>query len=89
MKESKENYVELKGFGSTMGIKNILNYLYTGILNVSFETIDLILDAGSHFQINEIIHLCSQFLTKNLNVLNCVNILKLAGIFYFLICFYF
>lgn len=81
MKESKENYVELKGFESTIGIKTVLNYLYTGILNVSFDTIDSILDVGSHFQINEIINLCSQFLIKNLNVLNCVNILKMAGIF--------
>jgi hypothetical protein len=81
MKESKENYVELKGFGSTIGIKTILNYLYTGYLEVSFETIDLILDAGSHLQINEIIHLCSKFLIRNLNVLNCVNILKLAGMY--------
>ena len=81
MKESRENFVELKGFNSVTGIKLILDFIYTGLLNISFDNILGILDAASHLQIKEAIKLCSDFLVKNINILNCVQILKLADIY--------
>lgn len=81
MKESKENYVELKGFRTTSGIKSILDFIYTGILNLSFENLNNILDAASHLQVNEVLGLCEEFLIKNLILLNCVTIHKIADIY--------
>jgi hypothetical protein len=79
MKESRENFVELKGFLTADGVQSVLNYLYTGVLNLSLDKIDSVLNASSHLQINEILDLCSDYLIKHLSILNCVSILKLAG----------
>jgi kelch-like protein 31 len=78
MKESKQDFVELKGFNNVHGLKSILDYIYTGALSISFENVLWLLDASSRLQINETIKLCAEFLTKSLNVSNCVSILRLA-----------
>ena len=78
MKESKEKFVELKGFHSSLGIELVLDYIYTGKIHINFENILSILDSASQLQIDYMFKLCSQFLIKNINTLNCVTILKLA-----------
>jgi kelch-like protein 31 len=78
MKESKQNYVELKGFGNALGVNAMLDYIYTGALSISFENILWLLDASSRLQLNDAIGLCSEFLIKSINVSNCVSILRLA-----------
>lgn len=78
MKESKENYVELKGFHSSIGIKLVLDFIYTGSIDISFENILSVIDSASQLQINHLLELCSDFLMQNLNTMNCVTVLKLA-----------
>lgn len=78
MKESRQNYVDLKGFHSTYGIKLVLDFIYTGLINLTFENILSVLDSASQLQINYLFNLCCQFLIQNINHLNCVTILKLA-----------
>ena len=78
MRESRENYVDLKGFHSVLGVKSVIDFIYTGILNISPENLLYILDASSHLQVAEVLCLCTDYLIKNLTILNCVSIHKLA-----------
>jgi len=78
MKESRENVVELKGFQTSLGIKSIIDFFYTGILEISSNNITYILDAASHLQVKTVISLCTNYLIQSLTILNCVSIYKLA-----------
>jgi kelch-like protein 9/13 len=83
MKESKQDFVELKGFNTTQGIRLIVEYFYTGKLEISdplsfSKNILSILDAASQLQIPQLLELCSNYLIKNVNISNCVSILKLS-----------
>jgi kelch-like protein 9/13 len=78
MKESRENVVELKGFQTSLGIKSIIDFFYTGILEISSNNITSILDAASHLQVKTVISLCTNYLIQSLTILNCVSIYKLA-----------
>lgn len=81
MKESRENYVDLKGYNTTIGIEAMIEYAYTGILNLTFDNLVYILDAASHLQISDALNLINDYLIKNCSYKNCVNILKLADRF--------
>lgn len=78
MKESQLNFVELKGFNETVGIECLLDFIYTGRLELNFDNILFILDAANHLQVNEAILVCSSFLVNSIKLSNCVSILKLA-----------
>ena len=78
MKESRENVVALRGFHTSLGIKSIIDFFYTGILEISSNNITSILDAASHLQVKTVISLCTNYLIKSLTILNCVSIYKLA-----------
>ena len=81
MKESREDYVDLKGFTTTIGVEQMIEFAYTGILKITFDTIIALLDAASHLQISEALVIINEFLIKNCTPKNCVNILKLADRF--------
>jgi kelch-like protein 36 len=81
MKESRENFVELKGFNTHIGIEAIINFIYTSHLQINFDNIIYILDAASHLQVNDAIDLCTSYLLTNLTRSNCANILKIADRF--------
>jgi len=81
MKESRENYVELKGFASCDGVTLILDFIYTGYLHISFDNVLSILDTASHLQIEQVLNLCADFLAQNISYFNCVYILKIADIY--------
>ncbi len=81
MKESRENFVDLKGFTTTIGIEQMIEFSYTGNIKITFDTIISLLDAASHLQINEALTLINDYLIQNCTEKNCVNILKLADRF--------
>lgn len=71
----------LKGFTTCEGIDQILNFVYSGEINLSFGNILNILLAASQLQVAQIIELCSEYLIKNLNYSNVVYVLKIADTF--------
>ncbi len=66
MKESRENFVDLKAFTTTIGIEQMIEFSYTGIIKITFDTIISLLDAASYFQINEALTLINDYLIKQL-----------------------
>ena len=79
MCESQSNTVELKGFeDSSQGVESILNFCYSGSLNITLENIGELLHAATHLQISTVLHLCSLFLLQSCSIYNCIDIYKIA-----------
>ncbi len=81
MKESHENFVDLKGFTTTIGVEQMIEFSYTGNIKITFDTIISLLDAASYFQIKQALTLINDYLIENCTEKNCVNILELADRF--------
>jgi hypothetical protein len=54
----------------------MIEFSYTGIKKITFDTIISLLDAASYFQINEALTLINDYLIENCTVKNSVNILE-------------
>ncbi len=59
----------------------MIEFSYTGIKKITFDTIISLLDAASYFQINEALTLINDYLIENCTVKNSVNILEWADRF--------
>jgi hypothetical protein len=82
MSESQANFVELKGFdSSSLGVESIINFCYSGSLTITFDNIDELLHAATHFQIRDAIDLCSQFLIESCTIKNCIDIYKISDLY--------
>lgn len=59
----------------------ILEFIYSGFINLNFNNLLSTLFAASHLQIKTLLALCSEFLVQNLSVTNCASILKITDFF--------
>jgi kelch-like protein 9/13 len=62
-------------------MEQILDFIYTGSIHITFDNILNTLAFASHLQIEILLDLCSQFLVQNLKYSNCVHILKIADFY--------
>jgi hypothetical protein len=82
MSESQSDHVELKGFeNSSDGVESIINFCYSGTLDITFNNIDQLLHAATHLQIKDAINLCLQFLIESCSIHNCIDIYKIADLY--------
>ncbi|KAJ5077468.1 btb-domain-containing protein [Anaeramoeba ignava] len=77
MKEYQENKLILKDVSSSI-LFPILNYLYSGKIKINSENAIQILIFSSKYLIDDLIKICSNFIKKNLQFENVVDILKLS-----------
>ncbi|XP_077997679.1 kelch-like protein 26 [Glandiceps talaboti] len=82
MRESQEMEVHLQGVPSE-GLSSILDFIYSGKLYLSMQTLDFVLSAAVHLQINEAIELCKEFMSSTLTAITSVKIYQLAQLFCF------
>ncbi|XP_019630448.1 PREDICTED: kelch-like protein 26 isoform X2 [Branchiostoma belcheri] len=67
MKESQDNRVELKDpCISAKGFRLLLNFLYSGELAVSTESVYDVLLVANHLQVETIVKLCYDFISQNM-----------------------
>lgn len=82
MNESHSDHVELKGFeNSSSGVESMIDFCYSGSLEITFDNIDQLLHAATHLQIKHAIDLCSQFLIESCSINNCIDIYKIADLY--------
>ncbi|CAF1135418.1 unnamed protein product [Adineta steineri] len=82
MSESQSDHVELKGFDkSSIGVESMIDFCYSGLLDITFNNIDELLHAATHLQINHAIDLCSKFLIESCTINNCIDIYKIADLY--------
>jgi hypothetical protein len=82
MSESQSDHVELKGFeNSSDGVESMLDFCYSGSLEITFDNIDQLLHAATHLQIKDAIDLSSKFLIQSCSINNCIDIYKIADLY--------
>ncbi|KAJ5075441.1 pep-cterm sorting domain-containing protein [Anaeramoeba ignava] len=77
MKEFQENKLILKDFSSSI-LFPILNYFYSGKIEINSENAIEILMFSSKYLIDELIEICSNFIKNNLQIETVIDILKLS-----------
>ncbi|NWR78125.1 KLH34 protein, partial [Centropus unirufus] len=79
--ESKASVIHLQVVSPT-GLQHILDFIYTSLLPLSFESLEDTLEAASYLQVTDAIGLCNQYLVKNLALENCCFCANVARKFY-------
>ncbi|KAJ5067352.1 pep-cterm sorting domain-containing protein [Anaeramoeba ignava] len=77
MKEFQENKMILKDVSSPI-LSSILNYFYSGKIEINLENAIQILIFSSKYLIDELIEISSNFIKKHLQIETIVDILKLS-----------
>ncbi|KAJ5078479.1 pep-cterm sorting domain-containing protein [Anaeramoeba ignava] len=77
MKEYQENKLILKDVSSSI-LSSILNYFYSGKIEINLENAIEILIFSSKYLIDELIEICLNFIKNNLQFETIIDILKLS-----------
>lgn len=78
--EVNANHIFRVPFENSTVFKSVLDYIYTGKLPENFESFSReLLVAGKLFKLKPIVGLCEQHLSENVNLNNCVDLLKFAN----------
>ncbi|KAJ5075909.1 hypothetical protein M0811_06771 [Anaeramoeba ignava] len=77
MKEYQENKLILKDVSNSI-LSSILNYFYSGKIEINSENVIEILIFSSKYLIDELIETCSKFIKKNFKFEIAVGVLKLS-----------
>lgn len=78
--EARSDSVELQGV-TAGGLKILLNFIYTGELAVSLDSVAEVVGAATHLQVLEVVRMCSTYLKRHLGLDNCVDVLGLAELY--------
>ncbi|XP_055500219.1 kelch-like protein 9 isoform X1 [Leucoraja erinacea] len=81
MKEQELTSIKLHGV-SKIGLKNIIEFIYTSKLALSVDNLQDILEAASFLQIMPILDFCKELLISQVSVENCVEFGRLANVFH-------
>ena len=73
VKESQQDVVEIKGVGPEV-MAALVNFTYTGEIDINVNNVEDILAATSLLQLTEIQELCCDFLKDQLDATNCLGI---------------
>ena len=77
LKESTQRVVTLKGLKYKI-LEILVEFAYTGILDINIDNVQTILSAASLLQFPEVAEICGQFLEHQLEPSNCIGIRKYA-----------
>lgn len=81
MRECNEEDIELRGV-TAMGLKCVMDFIYSGKLEISLQNIECLLQAASHLQVTEVLEFCKKFLCCEITKENCVEIGVIANTFH-------
>ena len=73
LKESKQSVVELKDVDADV-IESIIDFSYTGLIQITTENVEKILEHATLLQFPEVCDICCAFLKEQLNPTNCIGI---------------
>lgn len=77
MKESDQDAIEIQDMNPDI-LTNLVNFAYTGEIEVSVGNVQEILSAASLLQIKQVQDICCEFLKKQLDASNCLGIKTFA-----------
>ena len=73
LKESQQDVIDIKDV-SAWTLRRVIDYAYTGRLEITVDNAQDMLAAGSLFQFQNIVDACCSFLSKHLHYTNCLGI---------------
>ncbi|XP_016660877.1 ring canal kelch homolog isoform X2 [Acyrthosiphon pisum] len=77
--ESNKDIISIRELNSTT-LQLLVDYIYTGEIMVTQENVQVLLPASNVLQLDFVNRACVEFLQKQLDVLNCIDIKKLADL---------
>ncbi|XP_029341301.1 kelch-like protein 2 [Acyrthosiphon pisum] len=77
--ESNKDIIHIRELDSTI-LQLLIDYVYTGEIMVTQENVQVLLPASHVLQLDFVNRACAEFLQKQLDVLNCIAIKKLADL---------
>lgn len=80
MRESREGKVDLKGV-SANGLKVVVDFAYTGIMELTVDNVEEVLSAATHLQVTDAVELCSKYIESSITIDNCIDILNLSELY--------
>ncbi|XP_010891066.1 kelch-like protein 38 [Esox lucius] len=78
-RESQQQKVRLKGISSGI-LSGIVDYVYTGSVVITMDTVLPMMQAASMFQYTRLFEACSHFLQEQLSPENCLSMIRLSDI---------
>ena len=78
-REQHQNRVEIRQDGKT--VKTIINYMYTGCIDIDSENVVNLLATADFFQMEDVKRFCFDFLESASTVDNCIDIYKLSTLY--------
>ena len=81
MIESRQDRVKLQGL-TAAGLEPLIEFIYTGKLDLNLNTVENILGAASHLQILPAVKMCEEFMSEvSVDIANCVDLLCIAEMY--------
>lgn len=77
--ERQQTKITLKGVPSTV-LSSIVDYVYTGLINISMEVVLPLMQAASMLQYGRLFEACSSYLQEQLSPDNCLSMIRLSEI---------
>jgi len=77
MRERSQDEIQLSGVNAE-GLELVLEYIYTSKLSLTLANIQTVLSTATHLQILQVIGACSAYLRRQLDMINCVDVITLA-----------
>ncbi|XP_058502795.1 kelch-like protein 38 [Solea solea] len=78
-RERQLTKVDLKDISSTI-LRNIIDYIYTGLISISIDIVLPLMQAASMFQYGRLFEACSHFLQDQMSPDNCLSMIRLSEI---------
>lgn len=77
LREANQNEIRLVGVCND-ALQAIVNYSYTGLIELRLDNVEMILETACLFQIQGVMDLCSEHMARQLDNTNCLGILWFA-----------
>ncbi|XP_041064395.1 actin-binding protein IPP isoform X2 [Carcharodon carcharias] len=77
MQEASKKLIQIHGIEAET-FRLLLEFIYTGIINVSIKNVQEVILAADMLQLTEIVNMCSDFLKGQVDPSNCVGIYQFA-----------
>ncbi|KAK3543411.1 hypothetical protein QTP70_020427 [Hemibagrus guttatus] len=78
MKEQELSEIKLHGV-STIGLKKIIEFIYTSQLSLNLGTLQDTLEAASFLQVIPVLNFCNQLLSSEVTIENCTEVERIAN----------
>lgn len=76
--ESKAYMISLPAL-SSLGLEQILDFIYTSCISLSPSTLEVTLQAATYLQVNHAMHLCTDYISESIALDNCCFFANVAA----------